>query len=152
MQTIHHDTPGQATFCGAINGMEPLQVIETLLSLSADREALIASLIHKTLLTATPSDETLEPVSPMPTTVVTESDTKLQTPFDSADLFPVGARFRKRKAMNGRSHVVVAVIKAEGINVWFDRDFRTKAWSGSCRKKTIDSVAARKFLAEFERI
>lgn len=131
--------------------------IKRLLSLSSNPEALLASLIEKTLAEGPPEPPAATAKVEIPVTVVESPNTAktatLNTPFNLTEIFQEGARFRKRTKIAGRERIIVTVVRVEGINVWFDKDFRAKAWvRSSTRKKVTNAESARLFLQEFERI
>lgn len=142
--------------------MERIQVLENILGMSVDREALLRDAFLQTLFKSEDNEHLLNQPLDLPETNISErpeEDTKpsqegATTPsfnYSWSDTFEVGAAFAKRKALKGKEPITVTIVKVEGINVWFDSDFRCKAWQNSSRKRTMDSTAARLFLEEFKR-
>jgi hypothetical protein len=125
--------------------------LRELLSLSENPERLLAEIIIETL-----SKDTAVSEEESPQTVESEGPEKAVQANEAgsyqwADTFYVGAKFTKRKSIRGHAPVTLTVAKVQGINVWFDVDFRCKAWRNSSKKRAMNSRAARLFLEEFAR-
>lgn len=142
--------------------MERIQVLESILGLSGDREALLREAFLQTLFKSEDKEHLLYQPLDLPEANISERSEEVSKPsqqelaapsidYDWSDTFSVGACFSKRKSLKGKEPITVAIVKVEGINVWFDVDFRCKAWKNSSRKRTMDSAAARLFLEEFKR-
>lgn len=150
--------------------MEIIHELETILSLSNDREALLCNALLQALSKNIESEQQVElvpraistddleldsfasiagaPTDPFKAHLVDEEYQDFRAFF--ADIICPGAKFQKEKAFAGKPPIVVTIAKVDDTHIWFDKDFRVSGFSGSNKKKPFTQEFVEAMEREFE--